>query len=155
MNERLRWAKKLNNLVKRNTQIAKTYKKMLTAIPSESIKVILDQHISRTAQCAKELEQEIKYLEVDELLNKRPIYRRDFKIRPLKLLEATTPVLLRYCIKQKKTTIKLYRKTLSRINEGSTREKLIRHISLFETDLNELRSLEMRLSIGKSTAILF
>ena len=149
MNERLRWAKKLSNLINRNSQIAKTYNKMVADIPSESVKEILDKHISRIVQCVKELEQEIDYLEIDELLTKKTIYRSDFKIRSLEFLGATTPVLLRYCIKQKKTTIKLYSKTLSRINEGSTREKLIRHISIFEADLKELRSLEIKMSRRK------
>lgn len=146
MNERMRWARKLKRLIKRNSQIAKTYKKMVAEIPSESIKEVLAQHIFRVTQCAKELEQEIDYLEIDELLTKKSIYNKSFKERPLKLLEKSVPVLLQYCIKQKKTTIKLYRKTLTRINEGSIREKLLRHISLFESDLRDLRLLEIRLS---------
>lgn len=150
MNERLRWARKLNKLIKRNFQIAKTYKKLIEAIPSESVKRILGQHILRIAECARELEQEINSLEIEEILTKKSMYRTDFKSRSLNLLGTNIPLLLHYCIKQKKTTIKLYRKTLTRINEGSIREKLIRHISLFEADLKELRLLEIRLSARKN-----
>lgn len=146
----MKWARKLNNLIKRNFQIAGTYKKLIEVIPNASIKNFLSQQIAQVVTCAKELEQEVDYLEFDSLVFRKPISYSGFKYRSLTLLGSNAPLLLRYCIKQKKSNINLYKKALTRINEGAIREKLIRHISLFESDLQELKLLESRIASRKN-----
>lgn len=150
MDERMRWARKLNNLIKRNFQIARTYKKLIEVIPNDSIKKFLSQKISQVMECANELEQEVDYLELDNTIMRKSISYSEFKFRSLNLLGPNASLLLRYCIKQEKSNINFYKKALTRINEGAIREKLMRHISLFEIDLKELKLLESRLNSRKS-----
>lgn len=142
--ERKKWARKLHNLIRRNSQLANTYMRLLELVPEGSLRDLLEKHYKRGLEHRQELEEEIKNLDFDLTTFKTPFIYTAFRGRYLGTLGKNVPLLIKYCIKQKKTILRLCHKALSRINDGFIREKLMRHIAQSEEELEELNLFESK-----------
>ena len=147
--ERVKWARKLHNLVRRNSQLANTYKRLLEQTPEGALHDYISSQIKRGLEFQMELEEEIQNLNFDLTSFKTPLIHTAFKGRYLGTLGKNVPLLVKYSIKQKKTLLRLYQKTLTRINDGPIREKLMRHIARSEEELQELNQFESEIRTHK------
>ncbi len=136
--ERKKWAKKLHNLIRRNVQLSETYSRLLQQTPEGTLRDLLKNQIQCAAKFRMELEEEIQNLNFDLISFKSLIIFTAFRGRYLGTIGKNVPLLVKYSIKQKKTILRLYQKALSQINEGSIREKLMRHIARSEEELQNL-----------------
>lgn len=133
--ERKKWAKKLNNLIRRNVQLTETNTRLLQQTPDGILQDLLKNQIHYAGKFRLELEEEIQNLNFDLISFKSPIIFTAFRGRYLNTIGKDVHLLVRYSIKQKKTILRLYQKALSQINEGSVREKLMRHMAYLEEEL--------------------
>lgn len=142
--ERRKWAKKLHNLIRRNTQLTNTYARLLEQTPEGTLHDLIKNQIKSAQEFRKELEEEIQNLNFDLIAFNPPIIITALRSRYLSRLGKNVPLLVKYSIKQKKTMLRLYQRALSQINDGSIREKLMRHMAQSEEDLKKFSVFESR-----------
>lgn len=139
MSDRLKCAGQLNQLLESNFYVAKCYRKIKKAVEDESLQKFFQKKASKRFQFAIELSEEIGFLNESRssygpfspFLRRNPeIYNEDHLLN-----------LLKKAIKNDRKILKQYKKSISEINQGSTREILIRHISVIENSILELQTL--------------
>lgn len=143
MDERLIWAGRLNELLESNFQIARIYRRTMEASTDPSLKKYLLRQASKRSQFAMELNQNI-----ESLGGRPPSYSKtsqhpDFRTRSLNVNEI---ILLKNCIKKDKICLRKYKKALSKVNDGSSREKLLRHKAAVREGIKELKAFKKQLT---------
>lgn len=139
MSDRLKCAGRLNKLLESNFFVAKYYRRIVRFVEEEALQDFFRRKASKRFQFAIELSEEIGFLkEAYSSYGPFSPIRRSIKISS----EEDLLSLLKRSIKNDKKILKEYKKAISEINEGSTREILIRHISIIEKGLLELQTLK-------------
>lgn len=139
MSDRLKCAGQLNQLLESNFLVAKSYRRITKAVEDESLQKFFQKKASKRFQFAIELGEEISFLK-----ESRSSYG---PFSPLKrslgiLNEDNLLSLLKKALKNDKRILKQYKKAISEINQASTREILIRHISIIENSIEDLQTLK-------------
>lgn len=139
MSDRIKCVGRLNRLLENNFFVAKYYRKCLGAVKDEALRTFFRNKASRRFRFAIELSEEIGFLK-----GTRSSYGpfSPLRRRPVVSAEDDLEQLLEKSIRNDRLIYQEYRKALSEINEGSTREILIRHLSYVEDSLRDLRALQ-------------
>lgn len=144
MNDQERYAEILNHLLEKNLSLARFYKKLMEAIPEIRIKNYFSKLSSRMAQFTFELSREIEnygeHISSFDASQGVISFRNRFQHQG-----GNSFRYLKHCIRINKDTLKEYRKALSLINNGDSREILLRHKSIMEIIIMELKNLKPRL----------
>lgn len=143
MDERLIWAGRLNELLEINFQIARIYRRTMEVSTDPSLKNYLLTQASKRSQFAIELNQEIKSLGGRAASYANTPRQPGFRTRSINVNEM---MLLKNCIKKDKICLKKYKKTLSKVNDGSSREKLLRHKAAVREAIKELKIFKKQLT---------
>lgn len=138
MSDRIKCTGLLNRLLENNFFVAKYYRKCLQAVKDEALKTFFSTKASRRFGFAIELSEEIGFLK-----GTRSSYGPFSPLRRRPVVSANDDLeqLLEKSIRNDRLIYQEYRKALSEINEGSTREILIRHLAYIEDSLRDLRAL--------------
>lgn len=139
MSDRLKCARRLNELLESNFLIAKSFRQAREYVKEDHLKRFFQKRASKRYQYAIELSEEIGYLK-EAYCSYGPFSASKKKLR-------MTPGddllrLLKVVIKNDKKILKEYRKAMSEVNEASTREILIRHVAAIEKNIRELKYLK-------------
>lgn len=139
MSDRLKCAGRLNRLLENNFFVAKHYRKCMEAVRSDALVVFFKKKASRRYRFAIELSEEISFLK-----GKNSSYGpfSPLKRRPEISANEDLDQLLEKSIRNDRLIYQEYRKALSEINQGSTREILMRHMAYIEDSLRDLRALQ-------------
>lgn len=128
----------MNRLLEHNFFIAKYYRKCVQVVKNEALTDFFKKKASRRFNFAIELSEEISFLKGTNCsYGPFSSSRRQPRISSDDELET----LLEKSIRNDRLVSHEYRKALSEINEGSTREILIRHLSHIENSLRDLKAL--------------
>lgn len=139
MSDRPKCTKLLNRLLEHNFFVAKYYRKCVQVVKNEALTDFFKKKASRRFNFAIELSEEISFLKgVNCSYGPFSSSRRQPKIS----LDDELEILLEKSIRNDRLMTQEYRKALSEINEGSTREILIRHLSHLEDSLRDLKALQ-------------
>lgn len=139
MSDRLKYTVRLNRLLENNFFGAKVYRKIMKSLEEEPLKEYFHKRASKRCQFAIELSEEIGFL--------KGAYSSYGPFSPIRrnpgISEGErTSSLLEKAIELDEEILKDYRIAISEINHGSTREILIRHISILEHNILHLQILE-------------
>lgn len=139
MSDRLKCAGRLNRLLENNFFVAKHYRKCMEAVRDDALVIFFKKKASRRFRFAIELSEEIGFLK-----GKKCSYGpfSPFRRHPAISANDDLEQLLEKSIRNDRLIYQEYRKALSEINEGSTREILMRHMSYVEDSLRDLRALQ-------------
>lgn len=143
MDERLKWAGRLSELLEINFQIARIYRRTMEASTDPSLKNYLLRQASKRSQFAMELNQDIQSLGGKAASYASTPNYQGFRTRSININDM---VLLKNCIKKDKICLKKYKKALSRVNDGSSREKLLRHQTAVREAIKELKVFKKQLN---------
>lgn len=149
MEERERWARRLNKLLEINFRIARTYRRMMESVSDGSLRTFLGRLASERFKFAMELEQEIAAMGGKVSAETRNHARIGLGSSTSLLLFTSNVMLLRNCIKKNKSCIRKYKKALAKINDGSSREKLLRHLATYQKDIKQLKILKEKYAPGE------
>lgn len=139
MSDRIKCAGRLNRLLENNFFVAKYYRKCQQTVKDEALKDFFKNKASRRFRFAIELSEEIGFLKgTHSSYGPFSPSRR----RPSITAEDDQDQILEKSIRNDRLIYQDYRKALSEINEGSTREILIRHLAYIEDSLRDLRALQ-------------
>ena len=140
MNERKKWIKVLDELWLKNFKVSQFYRRATGVARDKALKAALFRLSSQRAQFAFEIGHQVEILggsfhsyEIDGDLRRKSI--------PLNLSEESTERICEKSILHEKESIKDYTRTLSAVNDGPTREILIRHKAQINNFMRELQSL--------------
>ncbi|GHA28022.1 hypothetical protein GCM10007103_06900 [Salinimicrobium marinum] len=139
MSDRIKCTARLNELLESNFFIAKSYKRIMKSVKEENLQTFFRKKASKRFQFAIELSEEIGFLkEAYSSYGPFSPSKRKINISP----EENLISLLKKAIKKDKKILKDYNHAMSVINEGSTREILLRHMSIIEKSILELKTLK-------------
>ena len=138
MSDRLKCAGRLNRLLENNFYVAKCYRKTAESITEKSLRTDFQRKASKRFQFAIELSEEIGFLKgaYSSYGPFSPFRRSPAISRNENLLS-----LIKKSLKNEKGMLKDYKRAIGDINQGSTREILIRHISVIENNIFHLKRL--------------
>jgi bacterioferritin (cytochrome b1) len=111
----------------------------MKSVKEENLQTFFRKKASKRFQFAIELSEEIGFL--------KEAYSSYGPFSPLKRINSLSSEenlisLLKKSIKKDKKILKDYKQAMSVINEGSTREILLRHMSIIEKSILELKTLK-------------
>lgn len=148
MYEKRKWAGILNDLWQRNYYVSSFYRRAMETITHPGLKQKFLKSATNRAQLAFELSQQIARLDGTSLkFNKADLHKKG-PIISLNLPLENLQRILEKCEHLERESIREYSRALTQINEGRSREVLIRHRKLLETGIKELKSFE---SFGRFT----
>ena len=138
MAERLKREQKLRELLDDNFAVSKHCRKTVGAIEDASLKYFFQTIASKRAQYAIEISDEITFYGGKVPYIPPAAYERPWpKISDGKKLRT-----IKACLKLHKESHKKYCEALSRINDGSCREILLRHKAAIEKTIFELKGIK-------------
>ena len=146
MSDRQKCAGRLNRLLENNFYVAKCYRKTMECVAEKSLKTNFQNKASRRFQFAIELSEEIGFLK-----GAHSSYGPFSPFRRIPAISKNENLLslLKKSLKNEKAMLRDYKKAIADINEGSSREILIRHTSIIENNILDLKKLK---SIHKEKA---
>lgn len=138
MGEGLNREKNLRELLDDNFSVSKHCRKTVGAIQDTSLKYLFQSYATRRGHFAAEISDEISFYGGKVPYIPPAAYQRPWPdISEEKKLRA-----VKRCLKLHKQSYRKYREALSKVNEGSCREILIRHKSYIEKCIFELKSIK-------------
>lgn len=143
MSDRLKYTVRLNKLLEKNFFGAKVYRKIMHSVEEESLKAYFQKRASKRCQFAIELSEEIGFL--------KGAHSSYGPFSPLKRNPGIPDGerisnLLEKAMDLDEDILKGYKLAISEINNGSTREILIRHISIVENSILDLQILKAEIT---------
>lgn len=148
MSDQERAAKILTYLMEIDFSLARQYKKLTQVFPENYLQNYFSKLSSRMSQYSFELASEIENNMVNPASHE--ISKGVISIRKRFFQQEELPhKFLKKCIYLNKRAVKSYRNALSKINDGDSREILIRHKSILETTIKELKTLKFKLKDEK------
>ena len=130
--------KQLQLLIEDNFQVAKHCRKTMETISEVSLRYYFQKLAAKRSQFAMELGSLL-----NALGGKNPyVPTSTFEKRWTDISEENRLKNIRQCLKLYKLSIKKYKKSLSLINDGNSREVLLRHKAHFALTVPELKALK-------------
>lgn len=139
--------KNLQKLMEDNFQVAKSCRKIMSAVNDTSLEYYFQGLASRRSQFALELGEEIAFYSGKEPYIPSTAYER----RKEGLKEQDPHKLVKKNVKLHKESFRKYKEALCEIHEGSCREILLRHKAFIENSLFELNGLKKILKYSKES----
>lgn len=130
---------KLNNLLEENQKMVRLLKRTTDVLEDPQLKNYFQQKISQWHKFSMEISEGIKdrggaaYFDTSHLFNRNHSIPHQMENHCWLLKKNITAL---------KSNLKKYRKTLSLVNDGMIREILIRHKSLMEKTVLEIKTLK-------------
>lgn len=156
MSERKKWVKILDQLWQRNCRVNNYYRMATGAVRDQKLKQALLCYATCRAQFSFELYQRIKNIATETSVKEDQNLSKGTAIS-LSLSEENIGRILQKCISAEKDCLAEYSRALTKVNDGITREILIRHRARITSIIRELQHLYALLSIpgeNKNSSIL-
>lgn len=153
MNERKKWIKALNQLWSENYRVSQFYRRATGATSDKILKATLIRLSTKRAQFTFEIGQRLKELGGETYPHKR-VENNSSTIIPLNLTRESTERILNKSLGLERQSIQGYFRALAVVNDGPTREILIRHKAGISQMIRELQNIHpLHLIPGKDETL--